>query len=84
MRGRACPASLDSGGHPVHWPLRFLGQGAAIDDAGGATRTFPTPLCPPTPNLGTNRMSDKAADGAVDRHGETHDAPRPSRCCRAP
>ena len=50
-------------------------QGAAIYDAVGATRTLPTPPYPSTHNLGTNRMSIKAADGVVNRFGRTHDIP---------
>ncbi len=48
-------------------------QGAAVYDAVGATRTFPTPPYPSTHNLGTNRMSDKARDGVVNKWGQTHD-----------
>ena len=48
-------------------------QGAAVYDAVGATRTFPTPPYPSTHNLGTNRMSDKASDGVVNKWGQTHD-----------
>ncbi len=48
-------------------------QGQALYDAVGATRTFPTPPYPSTHNLGTNRMSAKAADGVVDQHGQAHD-----------
>ena len=48
-------------------------QGAAVYDAVGATRTFPTPPYPSTHNLGTNRMSDKAQDGVVNKWGQTHD-----------
>ena len=48
-------------------------QGAAVYDAVGATRTFPTPPYPSTHNLGTNRMSENAADGVVNRWGQTHD-----------
>jgi choline dehydrogenase-like flavoprotein len=50
-------------------------QGAAIYDAVGATRTLPTPPYPSTHNLGTNRMSEKPADGVVNRFGRTHDIP---------
>jgi choline dehydrogenase-like flavoprotein len=50
-------------------------QGAAVYDAVGAVRTFPTPPYPSTHNLGTNRMSDKARDGVVNRWGQTHDIP---------
>ncbi len=48
-------------------------QGAAIYDAVGATRTFPTPPYPSTHNLGTNRMSERPQDGVVNRWGQTHD-----------
>lgn len=48
-------------------------QGAAIYDAVGAIRTIETPPYPSTHNLGTNRMSEKAADGVVNRYGQTHD-----------
>lgn len=48
-------------------------QGAAVYDAVGATRTFPTPPYPSTHNLGTNRMSDNPRDGVVNRWGQTHD-----------
>lgn len=48
-------------------------QGMAVYDAVGATRTFPTPPYPSTHNLGTNRMSEKARDGVVNRWGQTHD-----------
>ena len=48
-------------------------QGRRIYDAVGATRTFPTPPYPSTHNLGTNRMSEKAADGVVNKYGQAHD-----------
>ena len=48
-------------------------QGAAIYDAVGAKRTIDTPAYPSTHNLGTNRMSEKAGDGVVNRFGQTHD-----------
>lgn len=48
-------------------------QGAAVYDAVGATRTFPTPPYPSTHNLGTNRMSENPRDGVVNKHGQTHD-----------
>ncbi len=48
-------------------------QGMAMYDAMGATRTFPTPPYPSTHNLGTNRMSENARDGVVNRWGQTHD-----------
>ena len=48
-------------------------QGAAVYEAVGATRTFPTPPYPSTHNLGTNRMSAKARDGVVNKWGQAHD-----------
>jgi len=48
-------------------------QGAAVYDAVGATRTFPTPPYPSTHNLGTNRMSANPRDGVVNKYGQTHD-----------
>jgi choline dehydrogenase-like flavoprotein len=50
-------------------------QGAAIYDAVGSTRSFPTPPYPSTHNLGTNRMSEKPKDGVVNKWGQTHDVP---------
>lgn len=48
-------------------------QGASIYEMAGATRSFPTTPYPSTHNLGTNRMSDKARDGVVNKYGQTHD-----------
>jgi choline dehydrogenase-like flavoprotein len=48
-------------------------QGAAVYNAVGATKTFETPPYPSTHNLGTNRMSEKARDGVVNKFGQTHD-----------
>ncbi len=48
-------------------------QGSAVYQAVGATRIFHTPPYPSTHNLGTNRMSAKAKDGVVNKHGQTHD-----------
>lgn len=48
-------------------------QATALYDAVGATRIFPTPPYPSTHNLGTNRMSEKAEDGVVNKHGQAHD-----------
>lgn len=61
--------------HPNDIAMRnhAYAQGQAVYDAVGATRTFPTPPYPSTHNLGTNRMSDNARDGVVNRWGQTHD-----------
>jgi len=48
-------------------------QGAAVYDAVGAVNTYPTPPYPSTHNLGTNRMSENAADGVVNKFGQAHD-----------
>jgi choline dehydrogenase-like flavoprotein len=48
-------------------------QGSAIYEAAGATRTIHTPPYPSTHNLGTNRMSENARDGVVNKHGQAHD-----------
>ncbi len=48
-------------------------QGSAVYDAVGALRTIHTPPYPSTHNLGTNRMSELAKDGVVNKHGQTHD-----------
>ncbi len=71
--------------HPNHsyhgaWKCPLLpmrnhayGPGAAVYDAVGAVRTFPTPPYPSTLNLGTNRMSERPRDGVVNKWGQTHD-----------
>jgi len=51
------------------------GRGSAVYDAVGAVKTFQTPPYPSTHNLGTNRMSESARDGVVNKHGQTHDIP---------
>jgi choline dehydrogenase-like flavoprotein len=68
-------ASVHFDDHPndVHMRNHAYRQGAAIYEAVGATRTFPTPPYPSTHNLGTNRMSDKPRDGVVNKLGQTHD-----------
>ncbi len=61
--------------HPNDLAMRnhAYGQGAAVYDAVGAVRTFPTPPYPSTHNLGTNRMSERPRDGVVNKWGQTHD-----------
>ena len=61
--------------HPNNVAIRnhAYGQGKAMYEAVGATRTFPTPPYPSTHNLGTNRMSANARDGVVNKWGQTHD-----------
>ena len=49
------------------------GRGSALYDAVGAVRSFHTPPYPSTHNLGTNRMSERPADGVVNKWGQTHD-----------
>ncbi|HLK87987.1 MAG TPA: GMC family oxidoreductase [Candidatus Binataceae bacterium] len=48
-------------------------QGAAVYEAVGATRIIKVPPYPSTHNLGTCRMSEKAADGVCNKWGQTHD-----------
>ena len=48
-------------------------QGSAVYEAVGAKRVVRTPPYPSTHNLGTNRMAEKASDGVVNKHGQTHD-----------
>jgi choline dehydrogenase-like flavoprotein len=48
-------------------------QGAAVYEAVGAKRVFETPPYPSTHNLGTCRMSEKAADGVCNGFGQAHE-----------
>lgn len=48
-------------------------QGKALYESVGAKRVIFTPPYPSTHNLGTNRMSAKASDGVVNKHGQAHD-----------
>ena len=68
-------ASVHYDDHPNDIAMRnhAYQQGAAVYEAVGATRTFPTPPYPSTHNLGTNRMSEKPRDGVVNKNGQTHD-----------
>ena len=68
-------ANVNFGDHPNDVAMRnhAYAQGQALYKAVGATRTLPTPPYPSTHNLGTNRMSEKAQDGVVNRWGQTHD-----------
>ncbi len=61
--------------HPNDVAMRShaYGQGQKLYDAVGAVRTLPTPPYPSTHNLGTNRMSEKASDGVVNKWGQSHD-----------
>src|SRR5580658_8114494 len=72
-------ASVHYDDHPNDIAMRnhAYQQGAAVYDAVGATRTFPTPPYPSTHNLGTNRMSEKPRDGVVNKYGQTHDIKNP-------
>jgi choline dehydrogenase-like flavoprotein len=47
--------------------------GTEVYGAVGATRVVETPPFPSSHNLGTNRMSDKPADGVVNKWGQAHD-----------
>ena len=70
-------ASVHFDDHPNDVAMRAHAhrQGEAIYTAVGATRVFPTPPYPSTHNLGTNRMSEKARDGVVNKWGQSHDVP---------
>jgi len=48
-------------------------QGSAVYEAAGAIKTIETPPYPSTHNLGTCRMSEKAADGVCNKFGQAHD-----------
>ncbi|NKI98014.1 GMC family oxidoreductase [Novosphingobium sp. SG707] len=48
-------------------------RGVALYEAVGAKRTIKTPPYPSTHNMGTNRMSEKAEDGVVNKWGQTHE-----------
>ncbi|MBK1696175.1 GMC family oxidoreductase [Rhodovibrio salinarum] len=50
-------------------------QGAAVYEAAGALETIETPPYPSTHNLGTCRMSARAADGVCNGFGQTHEIP---------
>jgi choline dehydrogenase-like flavoprotein len=68
-------ASVHYDDHPNDVAMRdhAYKQGSAVYEAIGATATFPTPPYPSTHNMGTNRMSEKARDGVVNKFGQTHD-----------
>jgi len=68
-------ASVHFDDHPNDIAMRnhAYKQGAAVYEAVGATVTYPTPPYPSTHNLGTNRMSEKPADGVVNKFGQAHD-----------
>ena len=61
--------------HPNDVAMREHGwnQGVALYESIGAVKAFKTPPYPSTHNMGTNRMSEKARDGVVNRWGQTHD-----------
>ena len=48
-------------------------QSTALYESVGANKVIQTPPYPSTHNLGTNRMSAKARDGVVNKHGQTWD-----------
>ena len=61
--------------HPNDLAMRehAFKQGAAVYEAAGAKKIYRTPPYPSTHNLGTNRMSDNAKDGVVNKWGQSHD-----------
>ncbi|NTS31974.1 GMC family oxidoreductase [Phyllobacterium sp. BT25] len=68
-------ANVNFSDHPNDKAMRdhAYKQGQDLYKAVGAVRTFPTPPYPSTHNLGTNRMSEKAKDGVVNKNGQSHD-----------
>ena len=79
------PAAKDKAGLPVasvHFDdhandiamrNHAIAQGSAVYNAVGAVRIIPTTPYPSTHNMGTNRMSEKARDGVVNKYGQTHE-----------
>ena len=63
--------------HPNDVAMRDHGyqQAELLYEAVGSTGSHRTPPYPSTHNLGTSRMSEKPADGVVDRWGRSHDVP---------
>lgn len=68
-------ANINFSDHPNDIAMRkhAYRQGEAVYKSIGATRTYLTPPYPSTHNLGTNRMSEKARDGVVNKWGQSHD-----------
>jgi choline dehydrogenase-like flavoprotein len=68
-------ASVHFDDHPNDIAMRdhAYAQGSAVYGAVGATRVFQTTPYPSTHNLGSNRMSEKARDGVINKYGQTHD-----------
>lgn len=64
-------------GHPHDLAMceHAFWQGEAVSDVAGARETFRDRPYPATHKLGTNRMSERAQDGLVNRLGQTHDSP---------
>ena len=50
-----------------------LAQWRKLSEAVGATRVIDMPPYPASHNMGTNRMSEKARDGVVNKWGQAHD-----------
>ncbi len=74
QHGLAVPnVNFDDHANDVAMREHAFKQGAAVYEAVGAVRTIRTPPYPSTHNLGTNRMAEKATDGVVNKHGQTHD-----------
>ncbi|MGE0484625.1 MAG: GMC family oxidoreductase [Gammaproteobacteria bacterium] len=63
--------------HPNDVAMREHGyrQGQALYEAVGARQVMRTPPFPSSHNLGTCRMSEKPAEGVVNRFGQAHDIP---------
>lgn len=61
--------------HPNDAMLRLHGiaQWRKMHEALGSTRTMEMPTWASSHNMGTNRMSERARDGVVNKWGQTHD-----------
>lgn len=61
--------------HPNDAMMRLHGvaQWRKMHEANGAHRTLEMPTWSSSHNMGTNRMSEKARDGVVNKWGQTHD-----------
>ena len=65
----------DDGANEIAMRSHAYERGRALYEAAGATEVWEVPPYPSTHNLGTNRMSAKAADGVVNSHGQSWDIP---------
>ncbi|MEO1091638.1 MAG: GMC family oxidoreductase [Pseudomonadota bacterium] len=64
---------FDDHANDVAMRTHAFAQGRAVYEAAGAVDVYDTPPYPSTHNLGTNRMSERAEDGVVNRWGQAHE-----------